>query len=161
MAKGDALILKFDQGFHGDLSNQHYGFLHQGSFIIVDWPPMKWNHVCLSYQNVSRITKIVSNGKVVFDEVDEDLKSSGAVMPDDFLKNLYIMGRQPGDDPKQYPSLFGKMTDVNIWDRPLGLEEMEAWINCTSGEGGNIVDWDTAEWTLFLSVLNIRDQSWP
>ena len=121
---------------------------------------MKWNHVCLSYQDVSSVTRIVSNGKVVLDEVDEDLKQSGAVIPDDFLNCLYIMGLAPVDR-EQYPSLFGKMTDVNIWDRSLGLDEMAAWINCSSDEGGNVINWNTAEWTttranleLFLNNLN-------
>ena len=43
-------------------------------------------------------------------------------------------------------SVFGAMTDVNIWNRSLSQSEVEQWSRCELGVGGNLLDWNTAQW---------------
>ena len=43
-------------------------------------------------------------------------------------------------------SVFGAMTDVNIWDRLMTQSEVEQWSRCELGAGGNMLDWNTAQW---------------
>ena len=48
----------------------------------------------------------------------------------------------------KHGSMFGKMTDVNIWNYSMTVEEMKFWTNCSNDSGGgNVVNWETAEWT--------------
>ena len=42
--------------------------------------------------------------------------------------------------------MFGSMTDVNIWNRSLSQSEVEQWSRCELGVGGNLLDWNTAQW---------------
>ena len=52
---------------------------------------------------------------------------------------------QPIDGTFHY-SMFGAMTDVNIWNRSLSEAEVEKWSRCELGAGGNLLDWSTAQW---------------
>ena len=45
-------------------------------------------------------------------------------------------------------SMLGMMTDVNIWNYSMAIEQMKSWTRCISDEGGNVINWETAEWTL-------------
>ena len=51
-------------------------------------------------------------------------------------------------------TLFGRLTDVNLWSRSLTEEEAQKWTRCQSLESlneGDLVDWRTAEvaWTVW------------
>ena len=64
-----------------------------------------WNHLCIAFQNSSKRITVVSNGKIVSNDIDEDLLGVDALVP---LKRISIMGGFKSD------SLFGKMTDVQV-----------------------------------------------
>jgi len=61
--------------------------------------------------------------------------------------NLVFMNNG-GDEP-----LKGEMSDVNVWDRTLQEEEVEAFHQCEPLEG-NVVSWRSAS----LNIVNL-DQS--
>ena len=56
--------------------------------------------------------------------------------------NLRFMGNF-NEDPSP-GSLFGQMTDINVWNTSFTPEDVVAWAQCKMVEGGNIVKWDTA-----------------
>ena len=59
--------------------------------------------------------------------------------------NLSLLGwRLTG--PAYKWSAFGALTDLQIWDRLLGEEEVEQWSRCELGAAGNLLDWNTAQW---------------
>ena len=49
-------------------------------------------------------------------------------------------------EKKNHYSLFGAMTDTNIWNRSLSKTEVEQWSRCEMEAGGNLLDWTTAQW---------------
>jgi hypothetical protein len=51
-------------------------------------------------------------------------------------KEITFMGERVGDSDTFHILFFGRMTCINIWNSQK--KKMT--------EGGNIVDWDTAEW---------------
>ena len=67
------------------------------------------------------------DGKVTnIDMVDERLRN--LEIPENFLDHIYV-GRCA--DPEKVCSVHaGDITDVNIWNRALSLQEMIEWTNC-------------------------------
>ena len=56
-------------------------------------------------------------------------------------------------------SMFGKMSDFNIWNYSMITEEMKSWTTCLNNKGGNVVNWETAEWTMHgLEVEEIPNE---
>ena len=60
-------------------------------------------------------------------------------------KNITFMGRVEDFTAYKY-SLFGQMTDINIWSRTFNAHEVLQWMECKMDEGGNVLDWKTAKW---------------
>ena len=108
--------------------------------FLTDWPARTWNSVCWSLDMSSSKMTFVSNGDVVLEEVIKDTKP----LPPDLLTNMFIMRT-----PEPYSSMFGMMADVNVWSSAMMVEKMRSWTLCKEGEdgGGDVVDWETAEWT--------------
>ena len=48
-------------------------------------------------------------------------------------------------------SMQGQITDVNIWNYTLSLEQMKNWTRCITNpnEVGNVISWETAEWAMY------------
>ena len=97
--------------------------------------------VLMSYDNTSSNVLLISNNQVVVDEVNENLRERQIL--EKFLKNLTIMG---GTGAWTNHIMIGKMTDLNIWNNALTVEELKAWRNCSKNLNGNVIDWETAEW---------------
>ena len=70
---------------------------------------------------------LFQDGKVTnIDMVDERLRN--LEIPENFLDHIYV-GRCA--DPEKVCSVHaGDITDVNIWNRALSLQEMIEWTNC-------------------------------
>ena len=57
-----------------------------------------------------------------------DKNAKNATVPTDLLDSIYI--GQQSVSQFGYPVHFGSFTDVNIWNRALGIDEMLNWTNC-------------------------------
>ena len=68
-------------------------FMFQGIFtpFETDWPIMTWNHMCWSFANRTSLIKMVVNGEVVTEKVDEVLEKKSATISAEFLQTLVIM----------------------------------------------------------------------
>ena len=107
----------------------------------VDWRPVWWNEVCFVMSASRKLLEVWFNGKLVEKNENYCGCHKGEVT------NLRMMGLQkhfPGG--KYHASLFGAMADINIWNRSLTRSEVEQWSRCEMGAGGNLLDWNTAQW---------------
>ena len=82
-----------------------------------------WNHLCLAFQNPSKRITVVSNGKIVSNDIDEHLLGVDTLVP---LKGISIMGGFQPRQGKYTDSLFGKMTDMQVCNS-LG-QRKKSWI---------------------------------
>ena len=108
-----------------------------GWFWFPIWDIKIWNHVCIMLNSVTEDMTVVLNGEKV---LNRNMKWDLSLMN----TNLSIMG-YPTMSSYSY-SLFGKITDVNMWSHSLAVEEAVSWTLCRMKEGGNLVDWRTATW---------------
>ena len=110
-----------------------------GDPVPLDWRPGVWNSACFVMSKPQKLFKIIFNGQTI--EPKNKLPYRGY----NGEGGLNIMG-MPLADGKYKMSMFGAMTDVNIWNRSLSQSEVEQWSRCELTEGGNILDWRTAQW---------------
>ena len=75
---------------------------------------------------------IVSDGIIVHEDKDKTPGDEKEI-PSYTLTNLQMM-----------KGTKGKMTDFNIWNSTLPLEEMKSWTLCNRTSKGNVVDWGSA-----------------
>ena len=94
--------------------------------------------------------RMVIDGDIALDQVDMELLKTPMSIPKEFLTNMFIMRMSHPESVKiaNYYSMMGKMTDVNIWNNSLSIEQMKNWTRCVSDEGGNVINWETAEWEM-------------
>ena len=101
------------------------------------WDLGALNHVCVILDATANLSHAIINGKMVSNTA---YRHEHSILPN----NLSIMGH-PHEKGLKF-SLFGRMTDVNIWSRSLTEEETSAWTSCDMTEGGNLLDWRNASW---------------
>ena len=137
-------ILKVDNRPRVDGESKYLGILYQGQFYQTRWRPRRWHHVCISYQATSGKILIISDGHKVYDFIDNDLVDGAKEFPKETLKNLRIMSRSRDG----HTGIFGKMTDVNIWDTALEESTQISWTECKDSSQGNILSWENSSWVL-------------
>ena len=59
--------------------------------ISVDWAPLRWHHVCFSYDSGLSRERIVSNGEIVLDGLNEAVKDKSIPIPEEIFANFFIM----------------------------------------------------------------------
>ena len=124
--------------------------------------PVRWNHLCHSYDSDRRQLQYVLNGmvEVNYTNVPFSFTLEDGVNPHQFAtctveKNTWSKSgcNEVGtvDEPHGkfhiFPRLFiGYITDYNIWDKSLETDEMVAWTTCNSFQVGNAFPWDVEKW---------------
>ena len=89
-----------------------------------------------------------------------------------FLKNifgfdisyLFSNGKVKREDDNRYfqGSVFGKLTDVNIWNNLLAKDELSRWENCNETITGNVVKCDFKQWNIVgLTEEMVEDADGP
>ena len=145
-------------------------------YEIPDWNLQRWNTVCLSLSTKVRTFNVILNGKnVLRAKIQKHIINDNQIirMERDLLKTINIFGFELSDlmvkervkreeDRKFYLSLFGKITDVNVWNNVLPEEEILMWENGNETIKGNVVKWDINEWdTVGLTEEIVEDtQIW-
>ena len=101
------------------------GYTNQATFLRWPaWTPQTWNSVCLTTNN--SVTNIYSNGQLVA-TVNKDLSGY------DRKKNILLLATRRGtttdqsDENQLTNSVFGSITDVNIWNKSLSQKEVKGW----------------------------------
>ena len=86
--------------------------------------------------------RIILNGMLVY----EGLNYQGD--HEEIDTNFHIMGNNQRIRGNYTHSLFGRMSDVNIWNRTFSQQEIASWEQCHMESGGNIFNY---------SPINIRN----
>ena len=124
-----------------DWKNGDVGFLYEygvpdETLIKANWTPGVWNSACfvLNNRREKKQNQVWFNGEILkeYNNIDSNLK-------EDENKSLILMGYLK--DGKYYQSMFGAMTDVNIWNSALQQSKVGQWSRCELGVGGNLLDW--------------------
>ena len=121
-------------------------FLFFGSWVrwrrlFIRWGPNEWNSICMKMSSSKELYEIYLNGKFLNIDISD---YKGGHMASD--SNIRLMGAKWKYMQSYESSNFGAMTDVNIWNQSLTELEVEQWSRCELGAGGNLLDWDTAQW---------------
>ena len=111
------------------------------ALVKVDWRPAVWNTACFTLSFSKKQFLAWFNGAIVF----TDRNYSGWHLTEQETK-LRLMAKVYSWKEERLFSMFGAMTDVNIWNRSLSQSEVEQWSRCELGVGGNLLDWNTAQW---------------
>ena len=126
-----------------------YSWLSTDQAAYAKWPawtPQTWNSVCLTTRN--NMTRIYSNGQLVA-TVNKDLSGYA------WKKNILLLATK-NDESQFYHSVFGSITDVNIWNRSLSQREVYGWSTFKLKLSTfKILDWKEAE--LILKGTQVED----
>ena len=82
-----------------------------------------WNNVCIIASSSRRTYKMILNGETVY----EGNNYRGGLSTES--SNLRFMGNFNEDPPPG--SLFGQMTDINVWNTSFTNEDVLDWAQCT------------------------------
>ena len=110
------------------------------------WPIGLWNTVCVMASSQEKYYEVRVNEETVFmtrDYQGQHRQDTALVMSYTELtlfrltnkENLLLMGRFKKG--KYEHSMFGALTDINIWDSLLTSEALEQWSNFDSTEKGD------------------------
>ena len=135
----DLLIMKPLYLLYNEWSPDIKSATYVGSYHSFDiWDLGVWNHVCIMLNAESGILETMINGK-------KKLSVKGYKPDQSTLSNNLTIMALPFSHGF-HRSLFGRMTDVNIWSHSFTNEEARAWTTCKTAEGGDMVNWASAGW---------------
>ena len=116
-----------------------YSYIDQAFVTWPAWIPQTWNSVCMTTRN--NITRIYSNGQLVV-SVNKDLSGYSR------KNNISLLTTKNGVDCCR--SVFGSITDVNIWSRSLSQREVYGW----STFKANLSKFKVLDWMEAKIILN-------
>ena len=96
------------------------------------WPMGLWNSMCVLASGQQEYYELLVNSRSVFKTLQyqgQHRLTNG--------ENLLLMGRYKKG--KYEHSMFGSLTDINIWDSILSLEEISQWKSFSPSVRGEIV----------------------
>ena len=107
---------------------------------------MVWRHTCFSLSRTTGRFRLVENGEKVWDKTTpevvewmKNLKLSAKVL------TLGCLYRTVGT---MKMSMFGSVTDAQVFNRGLKDEEMESITSCKENINGDIISWEANDWSL-------------
>ena len=110
-----------------------------------------WRHSCFTIDFESGHVTLVENGKVRIKTQSDKIKKLGGTMNHVSAGCLY--------HPSEYLSMYGRVTDLQIFGRILSDQEMEEITGCKSRKDGDILSWDSARWIMSGTNQNITKES--
>ena len=144
-------------GFRGESREELLFFDVLGNIKLDEshWPPMRWHHLCVAVNKRRGIVKLVNELEITTEFSMEDSKltnSTNLIDAVSIMKRALTVQTKASEEEmgveKILGSMVGSISDMNLWNRSLGVEDMMSWVNCTSLLKGNIINWDTSEWIL-------------
>ena len=128
---------------------------------IPDWDLQEWNTACLNIDTNRRSIKLYLNSELTYYGVLNEQTASEKDWSDiegNLLESLRLMTAsfpeikdvipELANDTEDYftNSLFGKITDINIWNKTLLPNEIKSWNNCDGNWKGNVLEWEPELW---------------
>jgi hypothetical protein len=161
--EGKVSFRTFFQGWSGE----------KPSFVIaygnVSYEHQVWNHFCMVYSSISGYSALYHNGKLIrnislINNTDIGLNQvpsipGGARAHD----SSFIIGQEPDSMRgrfSKYQAFPGNIAELNVWNRPLKVEEIYRIANCLSAKKGNVVMWNASKWKVNeAKITNMKDLS--
>jgi hypothetical protein len=114
------------------------------------WPPMRWQHICITYDNKTGIIKISNQEKLTSTYSPKKANSTINIKAITLMKTIIIEANktEDRDENDKSGSMVGRITDLNIWNISFSENEMTKWLNCKDTQKGNILAWESSSWIL-------------
>ena len=84
------------------------------------WTPSTWHGLCIAFDRTAMHLSLVKDGKIT--NVDSQVAESGLQGMDFSMLEAF--------SPLLWGKSGGSVTDVNLWDRALTIDEMKNWTFC-------------------------------
>lgn len=117
------------------------------------WSTNLWHHLCIGYLKDESRVILVKDGKVYKNNADWRLKN--VEVPKNVLDNIYF-GRCKNNGCSDH---VGSLTDFNFWDHAKTVDQMVSWTNCQLLDKGNVINWETATWSVENMSLRVSQFS--
>ena len=109
-----------------------------------------WTQLCWIHNSEQDL--IYSNGKVLESKGLAGEDEDTFVKNDDVYDSALILGQTPSNIRKEFSirKMFqGFLTELNIWNKELSLEEIEKMTRCELFPRGNIVSWEEKNYKIY------------
>merc|ERR1712241_81423 len=107
---------------------------------------MVWRHSCFSLSRSSGKFKLFENGQKVAEKVSVSIKESLEKLSR--KPSLFTLGCYYRNSGYQFMSMYGSVTDAQMFSRELTDKEMTDVTSCKSFLNGDIIQWDRESWQL-------------
>ena len=134
------------------LSGKSFGasYIENKYHFFPAWKPDDWNTFCATHLSSSQELRMFVNNKMVFQLNDLKLKRK-VTKENVFLLNAFSYQK----NDYIYP-FAGSVTDINIWGRTFGSEEMQAWSDCSNVTSGDFLSWENAKFKFHGEIQSIE-----
>ena len=128
--------------------------ISQPGIDVPAWVPMgkksefnmlTWRHTCITLDIVSGASKVYENGRMLSENIDNQVKNFGNLVPD-FVANMITVGCFFSTFEGKTHSDPGIVTDFHLFGRILSEQELQQWTGCEKRLLGDIVNWETENW---------------
>ena len=123
-----------------------FGYINDGGpyYFFQSWKPRCWNNFCTVVDSARKVYRTLINEELVY----ENLQYSGVHKTSAELSNKSRIVMMNYIQDFSYP-MYGALTDVHLWDRPLKDTEIKFWAQCRDDVGGNVFNWTTDNLEIF------------
>ena len=113
------------------------------------WQPGTWTSFCLTASSEEEMFRLMINQEIVYENLHYPAHHQHS------HGDILLMNNNDHKHP-----LFGAMTDFQVWNRTMTVEELEDWSSCRTESRGNVVDWENTRMTVVgLETLEVEKSS--
>ena len=96
------------------------------------------------------IIKISNQEKQTLEQSHETSNSTINLKSITVMKKIFTETekREESQEDEYFGSMIGRITDLNVWNSSFSEEDMAEWLQCKNVSHGNVVAWETSQWTL-------------
>ena len=113
-----------------------------------------WRHSCFSIDFETGDIKLVENGETRFRINSEDLHQLTTINH----VSVGCLYNGAGSAMETYMSMYGRVTDMQIFGRILSEEDLKKFTNCEERKEGDVLSWDKTNWILNGGDDNIDEE---
>ena len=112
--------------------------------------PHAWYHGCIAIDTIAGNRRVVINGFVIVDEVNDAIKNSLHILPKSLSGRITLY-------KTKHPGIFyqsrGTITNMNVFQTALSIDQMNEITNGSEcGLEGNYLSWNRMEWNISGTV---------
>ena len=119
------------------------------------WTSNRWAHFCLAYEKKNGLLQFVKDGKLMIVNYAKG-QLNELNFPRDVMSYIYI-GKCAFEFQGSCTGPEGELSDFNMWNKALSVQEMIAFTSCRKMLKGNLVNWETSKWD--ITNMTVLDKS--